>query len=481
MSRQVLQMMVALIGLAISCETSEASKRIAPPPPRFPFKIEPNTPLADLLPPLPETTAKLPGVLNVDLTLVPELTFAKPLAKDLEFLKSQEATAHQMAKINHLNQKREDGFMHAYLDKRPDLRGLPFLMGKECRTDEKQAAVFRDVVRGVRLCLEISDDRDGTVKVNESTVAARFWKSIGSIEKRRNDTKVMDDEIASLVRLDKGAADRSLVAALMQMCTPMSEPFRLGLAKYLASVDNADATIALVKLALYSPEDTIRAAAIEGLKSRPTKQHGPILLSGLRYPLPMVAKNAAEALVKTQNKDVVDELVRVLEEPDPRAPVAKKADGKDVTFVREMVRVNHHHNCLLCHAPANTADVPKDVLSAPVPQPGQRLPSVFQGYGSRQSPDIFVRTDMNYLRQDFSVMMKVEDAKPWPEMQRFDFFVRTREVNTAEAADIAKALAKQTPPNHVAAQYALRELTGRSPQNVTPQGWREVLMNEAPK
>ena len=77
---------------------------------------------------------------------------------------------------------------------------------------------------------------------------------------------------------------------------------------------------------------------------------------------------------------------------------------------------------------------------------------MFQGYGSRQSPDIFVRTDMNYLRQDFSVMMKVENAKPWPEMQRFDFFVRTREVSLAEAEDITKALAKQTPSSHAAAR-----------------------------
>ena len=68
--------------------------------------------------------------------------------------------------------------------------------------------------------------------------------------------------------------------------------------------------------------------------------------------------------------------------------------------------------------------------------------------------------------------MKVEDAKPWPELQRFDFFVRTREVSAKEAVDITKALATQTPPNHAAAQYALRELTGRTPTNATPQGWR---------
>ena len=48
-----------------------------------------------------------------------------------------------MAKINHLNFK--DGFMKAYLDKRR-LRGMPFLMGKECRTEVK-AALFSEVAR----------------------------------------------------------------------------------------------------------------------------------------------------------------------------------------------------------------------------------------------------------------------------------------------------------------------------------------------
>ena len=39
-----------------------------------------------------------------------------------------------MAKINHLNRKKRDGFMLAMLEQRPDLRGLPFLMGDDCRT-----------------------------------------------------------------------------------------------------------------------------------------------------------------------------------------------------------------------------------------------------------------------------------------------------------------------------------------------------------
>ena len=479
MSRHLLQMVVAVMGLVISCETSEASKRAALPPPRFPFKIDPMTPLADLLPPMPEALPSPPGVLNEDLALVPELMFAKPFAKDLEFFKSQEAMAHQMAKINHLNQKTEDGFMRAYLEKRPDLRGLPFLMGKDCRTDKNQAAAFHDVVQVVREYLDIARSGDEDTargkQTSDDVISKRFWKSMAELEKRFASKEFVDDELGILLRRNRDDVRRALVAALMQMCTAMPEPYRLGLANHLAIMKHADAPTALAKLAIYSPEETVRKAAIEGLKAQSSKQYASVLFAGLRYPLPVVAKNSAQALVATQNKDAAHELVKVLEEPDPRAPATKKADGKEVTFVREMVRVNHHHNCLLCHAPANTPDTPKETLSAPVPQPSQPLPSVFQGYGSRQSPDIFVRTDMNYLRQDFSMMMKVEDAKPWPEMQRFDFFVRTREVSAEQAADIARILAKQTPPHHAAAQYALRELTGRAPEKATPEAWRAVL------
>lgn len=480
-SRHLLQMLIALFGLAISCETSEAAKRVAIPPPRFPFKIDPMTPLAELLPPAPELTPKAPGILNEDLARVPELMFAKPLAKDLEFFKSQEETAHRMAKINHLNGKNTDGFMNAFLAKRGDLRGLPFLLGKDCRTEEKQAAVFRDTVRVVRLHLENAQTDEppkGTFFLpTEQKTAELFWKAIAKI---KFGTPKGAEESETVLPHPKKVLEPALVAVLMQMITPMSEPYRLGLIEYLKTNKHADATVALAKLALYSPEDNVREAAIDGLKARDVKDYVESLLAGFRYPLPVVSQRAAEALVKTRNKAALDGLVLVLEQADPRAPFTKQTEGKKISFVREIVRVNHHHNCLLCHAPANTDDFPqKSALSAPVPQPGQPLPSVFQGYGSRQSPDIFVRVDMTYLRQDFSVMMKVENAKPWPEMQRYDFFVRTREASPAEATDMAKTLAQKTPPNHAAAQRALRELTGQAPATPTPEAWREILKSAA--
>ena len=54
----------------------------------------------------------------------------------------EKAMAHILAKINHLNGKKRDGFMLAMIEQRSDLRGLPFLMGDDCRTREEDAKVF---------------------------------------------------------------------------------------------------------------------------------------------------------------------------------------------------------------------------------------------------------------------------------------------------------------------------------------------------
>jgi hypothetical protein len=158
-----------------------------------------------------------------------------------------------------------------------------------------------------------------------------------------------------------------------------------------------------------------------------------------------------------------------------------KQDGKSVAVVREVVRVNHHRNCLLCHAPGNTENVPQGILTVAVPLPGEPLTKPSEGgYQSTPppSPDIVVRLDMTYLRQDFSMMMPVNDAHPWPEMQRFDFLVRTRTLTAQEAEAYEPCCEVEEPglvsPYHRAALYALRELTGRDTEPTAP-AWRKLL------
>ena len=232
---------------------------------------------------------------------------------------------------------------------------------------------------------------------------------------------------------------------------------------------------ALAKLVIFSPEDEVRAAAIEGLKLRREKDYTDVLIQGFRYPLPAVAKRSAEALVKLERKDLLANLVEVLESPDPRLPARSASDG---FVVRELVKVNHHKNCLLCHAPGNTENTPEGVLKVAVPLPGEPLAKPSEGgYNSTPppTPDIVVRLDMTYLRQDFSVMMPVSEAHPWPEMQRFDFLVRTRTLTSAEAQAYVEADEPgRLSPYHRSALFALRELTGRDTEP-TAAAWRKLL------
>ena len=214
---------------------------------------------------------------------------------------------------------------------------------------------------------------------------------------------------------------------------------RLGssLVKYLDGVAHADATRALAKLAIFSEEPEIRSAAVRALKMRRDRDYTDILLAGLKYPWPAVAERSSEAIVKLGRTDLVPHLIDVLEGPDPRAPQVREMNGKKVTVVRELVRINHHHNCLLCHAPATSSrdgsskeETDKLAeLTAQIPVPSEAMTAYYRP----SNPDILVRFDVTYLRQDFSMKLPVEDADPWPEMQRYDFLVRTREVTDQEA------------------------------------------------
>jgi hypothetical protein len=440
---------------------------LVPLPPRntFSFNIDPKAPITSLLPTPPKAVSKVRPLLNDDLANVPEVMMSEPMDKKRPTPEAMQEIAHTIAKINHLNQAKTDGFMKAMIAQHTDMRGMPFLMDKECRTCEEQAKMFR----------HIADHLNRSIFNSKRPEQGDFAEILDASVRQLKPSVVKSST-------DLDYFYRATIAASMQILMPEPERFRTGLAKYLSTVPHLDATKALAKLALFSTEDTVRTAAIEGLKLRREMDYTDILMQGFNYPMPAVSKRTAEALIKLNRKDLLAKLVDVLEQPDPQMPVKSQVDGKEVSTVRELVRVNHHRNCLLCHAPGNTPNVPEGVLTVAVPLPTEPLPKPSDGGGYNStpplSPDILVRLDMTYLRQDFSLMMPVSESHPWPEMQRFDFMVRTRVLTTTEATELTKLLDKreagQLPPNHRAALYALRELTGCDTEPAAP-AWRRLL------
>lgn len=493
---------------------------VAAPAQPLRFTIDPKSTLKDLLPTPPKNPGRAGPLLGNDLSRVPEVRFeAADGAVHDEALKR---IAHQMAKINHLNDKKTDGFLEALRGERPDLTGLPFAMGDACRTKGERSKQFAHAVATVRQALQSPAPVSGPTPATPSAVpmggggpapattsggfagfsdrSARtvtttalrsgsensfsivfstpvsvnsvppetFWEQYQTLcsQQDKPQTRREQRETITLARL----------AALAQILMPMPE-MHPGLVKYLATVSHVEATKALARLALFSSEEDARKAALDALKIRRERDYTDILVNGLCYPWPAVARRAAEAITKLERNDLLPQLLDVLEQPDPRAPVMRQIKDKRVPVVRELVRVNHHRSCLLCHEPGNTGKVSSDAVTAEVPVPGQPLNPPSGPYNASRQ-EILVRVDVTYLRQDFSALQAVADANPWPEMQRFDFLVRSRVLSEDEAetyrAKLKPRESGQLSPYQRAALAALRDLTGRDTAP-TPEAWRQLL------
>ncbi|MGH7222458.1 MAG: HEAT repeat domain-containing protein, partial [Gemmataceae bacterium] len=446
----------------------------APESPKL-LKTDPRTPLKDVLPP-PKIERMAEPVRGNDLSRVPEVRFEAPWdGGNAEALKH---IVHQIAKINDLNDKNTDGFIEALRSERPDLSGLPFAMGDACRTKGERSKQFARAVATVRRALQsplsssVVADRRKVMAAREEVSKMQSARELAMAERaaldlerkhlaaraaRGSTTRVpfppiaqaelpppetFWDQYQSLCsQEDKGQKEvnrqeqelvlLARIAALTQILMPITK-MHPGFVKYLSTVSHVEATRTLARMAIFSGEDNARKAAIDALKIRRERDYTDILVNGLRYPWPAVARRAAEAIVKLERNDLLPQLIDVLEQPDPRAPVMQQVKEKRVPVVREMVRVNHHRSCLLCHAPGNTGKVSGDAVSAEVPLPGQRLNPPSGAYNTSRR-EILVRVDVTYLRQDFSALQAVADANPWPEMQRFDFLVRTRVLSDGEA------------------------------------------------
>jgi hypothetical protein len=387
--------------------------------------IGPKSPLDELLPP-PPPVKDVPVYLGEDLERVPELKLEAPLAEELKgtgTLTTQQWERHKartsVAALA-LNDKEEDGFVKALLRTRPDLSGLPFRLGNACRKKGVHALAFESLAPVVRSSERALDVRS---KADEK---------------------------------EQPHYDRAHAALMAQVLPAEATGGQLRFVAELASINGASATRELARIAVFSSDDSIRSVALDALAKRPARESTNVLVAGLNYPWPAAARNAARAIVKLKRKDLMPQLEAVLDGPDPRGPKVESDGERKVTVVREVVRINHHSNCLLCHAPAVKGKASGETLTAEIPPP---LPSV--SYYGRSGPPsqrlLLVRIDVTYLRQDFSDVQPVHDSSNRQTMQRFDYFVRKRVLTPDEERDLRERL-KGRSPYHVAAALALHKL-----------------------
>jgi hypothetical protein len=431
-----------------------------------------------------------------DLAQIPELLLTEAFAKPINAEAARVLITEGVKNANLLNKTRIDGFVDDLRKNRPDLKGLPFVMGDDCRMAEDRHRSFATAGESVHQAIAHVKSREPS-KQTGPVIMDAFQRAYVDIDSGLPEPSGVTAQLTlpPLVRLalkvhqnvalNKFAPENAKkpiaaaqIAALMQVLAPESAELRVGLANYLGRIPHAEATRALARLAIFSEEAEVRQAACKALKARDGKDYTSILVEGLNYPWPAVAQRASEAIVQLKRTELIPQLIRVLEQPEPGTPSIKEIEGKKVVQVRELVRINHHRNCLLCHAPGNTADIPADAIRAEMPVPGEPFPS-HSCYGDRGStPEFAVRIDVTYLRQDFSRRLKVADAAPWPEWQRFDFLVRTRTL-TDQDAKAHREFHQPHEPGELssyqrAAVVGLRALTGRDTEP-TAAAWRKLV------
>jgi hypothetical protein len=324
---------------------------------------------------------------------------------------------------------------------RDDLRGLPLLAGEECVTGSEDASVMRDVARTVR-------SLHGSFRQHDADALVRWLVTL-------RQKVALSSEAWRHVR------------PLEQTLQTEETSVRLALVGTLAEIDGTEARAALARRAVFDPSREVRDAAVEALRGRPISGAREVFLSALRHPWPPAASHAALALVALQDEAAVPHLRQLLDQPDPTAPYLD-VDGK--WRKKEVVRVNHLRNCLLCHPPslARGDELPRvrsAELRGEVPTPGQPLPPPDQLYGrtDRRGDSVrqVVRANVTYFRQDFSLMHPVKDPDKWPEIQRFDYFVRAREVEPTTAEVLfGRAGGCRNYPQREAVRWVLARLTG---------------------
>ncbi|VTS08430.1 HEAT repeat domain-containing protein [Tuwongella immobilis] len=314
-------------------------------------------------------------------------------------------------------------------NRRLDLAGLGYRMGMESHLSKEQAADLRQ---------------------------ASIWtrQLIADCSRDQADSRPDPDRLRQTFadQRDRWARPAAL-SCYQQLLQPESRSTREVVLELLASMPEAEATRMLAQWALFDLAADRRAQAVAALRGRAEADYLPVLLSGFRHPWPRAAEHAAEAIVELRAHAVLPDLHYLLTQPVPQSPFQSEELPGTKPMVREMIRVNHLANCLLCHPPTFQAN-DRTIVRGAIPDPTKPLPAMANTPAYYEANNgSFVQANQTYLIQDFSVEQPVANPGPWPNFQRYDYLVRLRPATTAE---LARESVDST--THDAIRFAIREL-----------------------
>jgi hypothetical protein len=396
---------------------------------------------------------------------------------------------------------KQPAYLYELKGQKPGLAGLPFVRKGEYLLSAKSARDVAErslVIRGgLNASLQASKQTNGAHVYSYQEVEANYNPDLPRATEGTKTFQKCLDNYPELIRQENASRfwqEANAVVPLQQLLMAEDKPFRRLLVAYLTKIKDRTATAALARRVVFDLDAENREAATRALKDRPCDEYTAILLAGLRYPWPAAAYHAAQALADLKRSDLVSDLVAMLDEPDPDIPFREGGKPK----IRELVRINHHRNCFLCHAPSFSA---RDLIRGRVPSPDQPLPDLFgDDYVAqfarlvkaklklevaalpesslRRANGTFIRADITFLRQDFSALLPVEKPGAWPAKQRFDFLVRVRELKKGEMTSRLPRSTRPASEYKRAILFALRELTGLD-ADPTAAAWKEKLVSAA--
>jgi gluconolactonase len=388
--------------------------------------------------------------LTKQLLRAPELT----LDRSAQRAESQQliVLGRKVAKLGH-----DAGTTVGFLEKRPDLAGMPWRKGDACRISSTAADHLQEGSLALRAFM------------SDVSRAGLLVTAGGGGGGARPDPKSLHAALNKDGRDHNRWLKAEAIPALQQLLMAEHEAVREVLVDQLARIDGKKASEALAQRALFDLHPRVRERALKELVKRPADEYRAILVKGFEHPWPPVAEHAAEALATLNMKETVPALLTLLDMPDPQAPYRDPTKG---AMVKEMVRVNHLLNCLMCHAPSLKTE---DKVRGRMPPTNQPLPPAFSRAYYADRTGVFVRADRTYLRQDFSVPLPVKNPGVWPEVQRYDFLVRERPATLHDLNAVKKRDARQPSEQHRSLFFALRELTGADP-GPTVEDWKQFLL-----
>ena len=161
--------------------------------------------------------------------------------------------------------------------------------------------------------------------------------------------------------------DTSAIVQILQAQLPL---IRTRIVKPLSLKEDEESIQPIADRALFDTSKEVRDLALYELKLHPPEEVRERLMNGFEHVWEPVAVNAANALVELNDELRLDDLRKKPNMPDPHAPYQ---DQEGNWKVRELVRVNHLRNCLMCHAPVVDPKVSPSM--AAVPEPKKAPPS----------------------------------------------------------------------------------------------------------